>query len=114
MNLDLIQPLVDVWRPTWQLIHVRGHQTGSSPEVWGNNWVDRAAVLAAEGEGDSFVVAPADIIEHVSYGGMDIPPPVMSTRRIISAAPRLAPVAQADIRTWFMGASGGAGGWAGK
>ena len=47
-NLDLIRPLVDLWRPEWRLVHVRGHQTGSGPAVIGNNWVDRAAVLAAE------------------------------------------------------------------
>jgi ribonuclease HI len=47
-NLDLIRPLVDIWRPEWRLVHVRGHQTGSGPTVVGNNWVDRAAVLAAE------------------------------------------------------------------
>ena len=46
-NLDIIKPLVDLWpsvssRVTLQ--HVPGHQTGSSPTVYGNNWVDRAAV----------------------------------------------------------------------
>jgi ribonuclease HI len=53
-NLDLIQPLVALWMANgaargWRLQHVRGHQSGSGPEVWGNNWVDRAAVEAAEG-----------------------------------------------------------------
>lgn len=53
-NLDLIQPLVALWMAHgktrgWRLQHVRGHQTGSGPEVWGNNWVDRAAVAAGEG-----------------------------------------------------------------
>lgn len=46
-NLDLIRPLVEIWRPEWRLVHVRGHQTGAGPSVVGNNWVDRAAVLAA-------------------------------------------------------------------
>lgn len=50
-NLDLIRPLVELWAAEagsrgWQLQHVQGHQSGSSPEAWGNNWVDRAAVAA--------------------------------------------------------------------
>ncbi len=50
-NLDIIRPLVELWAAEavprgWRLQHVRGHQTGSSPEAWGNNWVDRAAVAA--------------------------------------------------------------------
>lgn len=48
-NLDIIVPLVDLWRPSWRLHHVRGHQTGSSPAAYGNNWVDQAAVAGAEG-----------------------------------------------------------------
>jgi ribonuclease HI len=49
-NLDLIRPLVEIWRPEWRLVHVRGHQTGSGPGAWGNNWVDRAAVRGAQEE----------------------------------------------------------------
>jgi ribonuclease HI len=49
-NLDIIKPLVEIWKPCWHLQHVRGHQTGAGPEVHGNNWVDRAAVAAARGE----------------------------------------------------------------
>jgi ribonuclease HI len=49
-NLDIIKPLVELWKPCWHLQHVRGHQTGAGPEVHGNNWVDRAAVAAARGE----------------------------------------------------------------
>ena len=49
LNLDLIIPLVELWRPAWALHHVRGHQTNSSPEAYGNNWVDQAAVAGAEG-----------------------------------------------------------------
>jgi ribonuclease HI len=57
-NLDIIKPLVDLWSTMRvPLVHVRGHQTGSTPEVWGNNWVDRAAVVAAGGSGED------------SYGG---------------------------------------------
>lgn len=51
-NLDLVQPLVELWGSTaqnqgWRLQHVRGHQSGHGPEAWGNNWVDAAAVSAA-------------------------------------------------------------------
>jgi ribonuclease HI len=54
-NLDIIVPLVDLWAAEakargWQVQHVRGHQSGSSPEAWGNNYVDRLAVVAAGGE----------------------------------------------------------------
>lgn len=48
-NLDLIKPLVALWRPAWRLEHVRGHQTGGGWQAYGNNWVDRAAVVAAGG-----------------------------------------------------------------
>jgi ribonuclease HI len=46
-NLDLIKPLVALWRPAWRLEHVRGHQTNGGWQAHGNNWVDRAAVEAA-------------------------------------------------------------------
>ena len=51
-NLDLIQPLVELWESVKahvKLEHVAGHQTGSSPTAYGNNWVDRAAVEGAQG-----------------------------------------------------------------
>lgn len=48
-NLDLIKPLVALWRSAWRLEHVRGHQTGGGWQAHGNNWVDRAAVAAAGG-----------------------------------------------------------------
>ena len=62
-NLDLIQPLVELWGSTaqnqgWRLQHVRGHQSGHGPEAWGNNWVDAAAVAAASGADSSVAVAP--------------------------------------------------------
>jgi ribonuclease HI len=55
-NLDLVQPLVELWLAEhkargWSVQHVRGHQSGRSPEAWGNNWVDRAAVAACSGSG---------------------------------------------------------------
>jgi ribonuclease HI len=49
-NLDIIRPLVELWQPKWRLVHVRGHQTAATPEAHGNNWVDRAAVVASQGE----------------------------------------------------------------
>jgi ribonuclease HI len=104
-NLDLIQPLVELWiTGRWELVHVRGHQTGTGPAVWGNNWVDRAAVAGARGEGVSFGWTPPpqgaeaplpqtsgsgdDVISHVSS------PQV--TRRALPVATR-----QTDIRNWF-------------
>lgn len=79
-NLDIIKPLVDLWAALRvPLVHVRGHQTGPSPEAWGNNWVDRAAVIAAGGEGEddcsrhtgvaffteAALATTADAIEHL-------------------------------------------------
>jgi ribonuclease HI len=49
-NLDLIKPLVALWRSAWRLEHVRGHQTNGGWQAHGNNWVDRAAVAAAATE----------------------------------------------------------------
>jgi ribonuclease HI len=108
-NLDLIQPLVELWSGhRWNLIHVRGHQTGTSPEVWGNNWVDRAAVAGGKGEGRCFgAMAPVvtagmfyepDVIEHVSAAAAAAP----TQRRTVPI-----PIAtrQADIRQWFGGSS---------
>ena len=86
-NLDLIRPLVDVWMSKRVAIrHVRGHQTGSGPEVWGNNWVDRAAVAGAEG-----VTLTASVVS-LSPAPSPSPSPFQSTRP---------PVKQADIRKWF-------------
>lgn len=115
-NLDLIKPLVDIWAELRvPLVHVRGHQTGSTPEVWGNNWVDRAAVVAAGGgsDGDSsssssvmfaatatydFADATADSIEHIAGGSVVAPPKKVATA---SATATPATVKQADIRNWF-------------
>ena len=102
-NLDLIKPLVELWKPCWALQHVRGHQKGSGPEVHGNNWVDRAAVAAARGDPivchDDVVVSedvvvletPSsqtvvnDVIEHVG---------VPQQRKPVVAR-------QSDLRQWF-------------
>jgi len=112
MNLDIIKPLVEIWRPCWALQHVRGHQTGSGPEVHGNNWVDRAAVAAARGDPiishsaaavvkeDVFALdiptSPVvqDVIEHVPA---DTGCPVKAVKKIV----KVADVKQADIRRWF-------------
>jgi ribonuclease HI len=91
-NLDLIQQLVEVWTPLLPLHHVRGHQTGFGPEAHGNNWVDRAAVAAANGQPVSKVlvldipVSPMETIEHVDSGPGAGPKPIYAAR---------------DIRNWF-------------
>ncbi len=92
-NLDLIQPLVALWdKSRWPLRHVKGHQTGSSPEAYGNNWVDRAAVQASLGE-TVFVDGAADVIHHVEEL---VKAPVLLTSKKATG-----PVAQADLRLWF-------------
>ena len=111
-NLDLVKQLVDLWKPSVALVHVRGHQTGTGPAVHGNNWVDRAAVAAARGEDIVSTASPTvlalsipedgDIIEHV----LDLPPPAALPAskpkpRVTVKAPRAADVKQADIRMWF-------------
>ena len=109
LNLDLIKPLVEIWRPSWSLVHVRGHQTGNTPEVWGNNWVDRAAVAGSMGAGTACIFPPADIVEHVSA-------PIVVKKEV--GVPKKEPVPesftppmmrppipgtkkQTDIRSWF-------------
>jgi ribonuclease HI len=95
-NLDLIQPLVALWdKKRWPLRHVKGHQTGSSPEAYGNNWVDRAAVQASLGE-TVFInnTAAPDVISHVEEAPI-VKAPVLIAKKIVG------PVAQADLRLWF-------------
>jgi len=98
-NLDLIKPLVEIWAleskvRKWRIQHVRGHQTGSGPEVWGNNWVDRAAVEAAEGSPTEIVLAAAaDTISHVEDDYV--------IARALPPKPQKPPAKQADIRMWF-------------
>lgn len=95
-NLDLIQQLVEVWTPLWPLHHVRGHQTGFGPEAHGNNWVDRAAVAAANGQPVSKVLVldrPVETIEHV----MD---PVPGPGPCPGPGPKIVYAAN-DIRNWF-------------
>jgi ribonuclease HI len=121
-NLDIIKPLVDLWAILRvPLVHVRGHQTGPSPEAWGNNWVDRAAVVAAGGEGedkcghsgpastagiDLFTAAALDdtaaAIEHI-IGGSSVRPMFVRPVAKKGSAPTTATVKQMDIRAWFGG-----------
>jgi ribonuclease HI len=85
LNLDIIQPLVELYaKKKIPLIHVKGHQTGSSPEAWGNNWVDRAAVEGSIGH-------------IINYGST-----VMSVSTVTSV-PTAKPVAvtPGDLRNWF-------------
>lgn len=111
-NLDIIKPLVDIWKPLWRLVHVRGHQTGSGPEVWGNNWVDRAAVEGASGT--VHVASPVQHWDVISYADDDYAPPVTEekpkptakpnptpTVKRTTPIPSLATVRQSDIRMWF-------------
>lgn len=86
-NLDLIQPLVELWSSTaqnqgWRLQHVRGHQSGNGPDVWGNNWVDVSAVLAASADSNATVVAP-------------------KTNSVVLSTSPMRVGGQTDIRRWF-------------
>ena len=135
-NLDIIKPLVDLWAALRvPLVHVRGHQTGSSPEAWGNNWVDRAAVVAAGGEGadeygghassggiafftEAALTTTADAIEHLvdsryrasssSVSSTVSTPAPSSPPMPVFAVKRTttAPAKQMDIRNWFGGKGG--------
>ena len=115
-NLDLIRPLVELWRPEWRLVHVRGHQTGTGPLVTGNNWVDRAAVLAAQetptaidrraltgvtavGGAGVPVLSPAPGPRHVTA----IPFPVTASAPAPAARPVVRRVVgqSSDLRNWF-------------
>lgn len=107
-NLDLVKPLVALWKPTIPLVHVRGHQTGTGPAVHGNNWVDRAAVSAAKGEAIATAASPtvlaleiplddgADVIEHIEQL-----PAKSAAKPVTKPAKSGAMVKQSDIRTWF-------------
>jgi ribonuclease HI len=90
LNLDLIIPLVELWRPAWALHHVRGHQTNASPEAYGNNWVDQAAVAGAEGR----VLVPGPYVAGTAA--------VPVAKTVLPAKLTLAgPVKQTDLRSWF-------------
>lgn len=109
-NLDLIRPLVELWRPEWRLVHVRGHQTGTGPLVTGNNWVDRAAVLAAQ-ETPTAIDRRA-LTGVTAVGGAGVSVPAAGPRHVTAIPfPVTAPVARpvvrrvvgqtSDLRNWF-------------
>ena len=103
LNLDLIIPLVELWRPAWKLHHVRGHQTNSSPEAYGNNWVDQAAVAGAEGRvllPGPYVAATATAVAAVEKKETAIP----ATLTLLPSKTKpltLAAAKQMDLRSWF-------------
>ena len=93
-NLDLIKPLVDLYgslKGRVEIRHVRGHQTNSSAEAWGNNWVDRAAVAGSQGIRLSATAVAVAV----------------AVAEQMPVAPVLAPVkppvilGQTDLRSWF-------------
>jgi len=95
LNLDLIVPLVELWRPAWVLHHVRGHQTNASPEAYGNNWVDQAAVAGAEGR----VLVPGPYVTAATatpIGTAVVKAPVLPAKLTLAG-----PVKQTDLRSWF-------------
>lgn len=102
-NLDLIVPLVELWRPGWRLHHVRGHQTNSSPQAYGNNWVDQAAVAGAEGK----VLSPSSFSSFVLPVTLPVTSPSTSVPATVVKAPTLpatltlAQAKQTDLRMWF-------------
>jgi ribonuclease HI len=112
-NLDLIRPLVERWRPEWRLVHVRGHQTGSGPLVWGNNWVDQAAVRGAQEDstvidrraltGVRAAAATTPTPQHVTAIPFRIGPSGGAGAGAgAGAAPTVRRVGQqSDIRSWF-------------
>jgi ribonuclease HI len=107
-NLDIIQPLVELWLlGRWAIRHVRGHQVGSGHEVWGNNWVDRAAVEGAGGirleYGLTSVVARvAAAATEKSLFPFEEEKPVSSViEHVVSEIPKKVATRQTDIRNWF-------------
>jgi ribonuclease HI len=106
-NLDIIQPLVELWLlGRWTLQHVRGHQVGSGHEVWGNNWVDRAAVEGAGGIRleyglTSIVARAAATTEEKSFFPFAEEKPAAPVIEHVAAIPAKVATRQADIRNWF-------------
>ena len=102
LNLDLIQPLVTLWASIkTPLQHVRGHQKGNSPEVHGNNWVDRAAVEGARGI--QRVQTKDILLLDIPSSPTLSPSPPKPSNHIPSAFPLTSTkkVQQSDIRLWF-------------
>jgi ribonuclease HI len=106
-NLDIITPLVELWLlGRWAIQHVRGHQVGSGHEVWGNNWVDRAAVEAANGikseYGISSIVAQAAAAtEKKSLFPFEEEKTVSSVIEHVVPIQKKVATRQTDIRIWF-------------
>jgi ribonuclease HI len=99
LNLDLIVPLVELWRPAWALHHVRGHQTNASPEAYGNNWVDQAAVAGAEGRvlvPGPYITAAATATATPIGTTATVKAPVLPAKLTLAG-----PVKQTDLRSWF-------------
>jgi ribonuclease HI len=107
-NLDLIQPLVELWTSErWPLVHVRGHQTGSGPHVWGAAPVIAAPdliefdisaaehMIAVANEAPRSVAAMFEETDTISHVGPSARP----------AVPTRVGARQADIRSWFGGPS---------
>lgn len=95
-NLDLIRPLVELWKPAWRLKHVRGHQKAATAEAYGNNWVDHAAVLASQDELKTGTVLPPSVL----------PPSVThpSAPVVVHSRPPATSTVykhQTDLRQWF-------------
>jgi ribonuclease HI len=118
-NLDIIKPLVALYaaegKGRWRLHHVRGHQTGSSPEAHGNNWVDQAAVAASLGSPIAFCKKlfvhpepepdpepdPDSVITHVTAQTKPKPDPKPDQKPDPKIPKMFAPPRQTDIRLWF-------------
>jgi hypothetical protein len=104
-NLDLIQPLVALWSSRWILQHVAGHQKDGGWQAYGNNWVDRAAVAAAEG---NTVVSTTDIMLAASVASSSFTPTVAAPTpaSAVATATKAKPTSlykSNDIRSWFGG-----------
>lgn len=106
-NLDLIKELVDIFatlRTRVSLKHVRGHQTNSSHEAWGNNWVDKAAVAGSLGP----VHVPVHIPIHIPIQGPAKGPVQghtqgthIPTQGVQGPTQGTRGLAQTDLRSWF-------------
>jgi ribonuclease HI len=99
-NLDLVKPLVDLWKPQWRLQHVYGHQKDSSAEAYGNNWVDRAAVEAGE---TKTVLVPRMYVSVPLENTVVVVPPVKpkeKEKEKEKEKPK-GTLIQQDIRSWF-------------
>lgn len=97
-NLDLVKPLVEIWKPQWKLQHVYGHQKGSSDEAYGNNWVDRAAVEAAEMK-TSVAPSTSYFLPETPVENIIVEVPVRKAPTSIQSIHSIPK--QQDIRLWF-------------